>query len=79
MGEELREFDLEMLEDAGELDLGLVELSDEQMEKISGGREDWELVHKICPSCHQSYVALFKVDGQPSYVYCPNCEFRFDY
>ncbi|MBQ9006079.1 MAG: hypothetical protein IJ092_06865 [Atopobiaceae bacterium] len=69
----------EMLDSAEVLDPKLVELSDELMGKIAGGGEDWELVHKLCPSCHQSYVALFKVDGKPSYVYCPNCEFRFDY
>lgn len=82
MGEELREFDLEMLEDAGELDPESVELSDEQLEEIAGGDDQHstrrQVLHKRCPKCGHSPVAKYFVDGKPSYIICPNCNFRHD-
>ena len=80
MGEELREFDLEMLEDAGELDLESVELSDEQLKEIAGGDGDrLQVLHKRCPKCGNSRLVKCWVDGKASYIYCRNCNFRHDF
>ena len=77
MGEELKKTDPEMQGNAEKLDPELLELSDELMEKIAGGGEDWEILSSLCPNCKESQLGLARENGKPVFFFCPNCDSRF--
>lgn len=60
-----------------------VELTDEQLDQVSGG-SDWNPLDEVeailnsgCPRCHCETVLLTELDGKPAYK-CANCGYLLE-